>query len=188
MVCYLVNRHNCIHEHVIYSYIQWIPLCSFWRARYRRQNLRKIHWKHVLSLQSLSLPSFPVVKSPFLCVASLFFLLMSLLCCFRTQTKMNEMLGNVNTSNALSAFEKMEEKGKMSRMNICISHISKVCFVHFINPFLISKHVLWNYLKHSTHGPSVYYIHIDTNETMICTLLLNICNIAKGLTYPFFVC
>ncbi|KAG8655407.1 probable membrane-associated 30 kDa protein, chloroplastic [Manihot esculenta] len=28
----------------------------------------------------------------------------------KTQTKMNEMLGNVNTSNALSAFEKMEEK------------------------------------------------------------------------------
>lgn len=25
---------------------------------------------------------------------------------------MNEMLGNVNTSSALSAFEKMEEKGK----------------------------------------------------------------------------
>ncbi|EEF32085.1 Membrane-associated 30 kDa protein, chloroplast precursor, putative [Ricinus communis] len=28
----------------------------------------------------------------------------------KTQTKVNEMLGNVNTSNALSAFEKMEEK------------------------------------------------------------------------------
>ncbi|XP_050214298.1 probable membrane-associated 30 kDa protein, chloroplastic [Mercurialis annua] len=28
----------------------------------------------------------------------------------KTQTKVNEMLGNVNTSNALAAFEKMEEK------------------------------------------------------------------------------
>ncbi|KAF9680242.1 hypothetical protein SADUNF_Sadunf06G0101000 [Salix dunnii] len=31
----------------------------------------------------------------------------------KTATKVNEMLGNVNTSNALSAFEKMEEKGKV---------------------------------------------------------------------------
>lgn len=30
---------------------------------------------------------------------------------FRTATKVNEMLGNINTSSALSAFEKMEEKG-----------------------------------------------------------------------------
>jgi phage shock protein A len=30
---------------------------------------------------------------------------------FRTATKVSEMLGNVNTSSALSAFEKMEEKG-----------------------------------------------------------------------------
>lgn len=29
----------------------------------------------------------------------------------RTATKVSEMLGNVNTSSALSAFEKMEEKG-----------------------------------------------------------------------------
>ncbi|AQK99025.1 Membrane-associated protein VIPP1 chloroplastic [Zea mays] len=29
---------------------------------------------------------------------------------FRTATKVSEMLGNVNTSSALSAFEKMEEK------------------------------------------------------------------------------
>lgn len=30
---------------------------------------------------------------------------------YRTATKVSEMLGNVNTSSALSAFEKMEEKG-----------------------------------------------------------------------------
>lgn len=30
---------------------------------------------------------------------------------FRTATKVSEMLGNVNTSSALSAFERMEEKG-----------------------------------------------------------------------------
>lgn len=29
----------------------------------------------------------------------------------RTATKVSEMLGDVNTSGALSAFEKMEEKG-----------------------------------------------------------------------------
>lgn len=33
---------------------------------------------------------------------------------------MNEMLGNVNTSNALSAFEKMEEKGKVFGTNLFI--------------------------------------------------------------------
>jgi phage shock protein A len=33
---------------------------------------------------------------------------------FRTATKVSEMLGNVNTSSALSAFEKMEEKGTSS--------------------------------------------------------------------------
>jgi phage shock protein A len=33
---------------------------------------------------------------------------------FRTATKVSEMLGNVNTSSALSAFEKMEEKGIIS--------------------------------------------------------------------------
>jgi hypothetical protein len=32
---------------------------------------------------------------------------------FRTATKVSEMLGNVNTSSALSAFEKMEEKGTL---------------------------------------------------------------------------
>ena len=32
---------------------------------------------------------------------------------FRTATKVSEMLGNVNTSSALSAFEKMEEKGSI---------------------------------------------------------------------------
>ncbi|KAE8692381.1 Membrane-associated 30 kDa protein [Hibiscus syriacus] len=31
----------------------------------------------------------------------------------RTATKVNEMVGNVNTSSALSAFEKMEEKGEL---------------------------------------------------------------------------
>ena len=31
---------------------------------------------------------------------------------FRTASKVNEMLGNVDTSNALAAFDKMEEKGK----------------------------------------------------------------------------
>lgn len=30
----------------------------------------------------------------------------------RTATKVNEMVGKVNTSGALAAFEKMEEKGK----------------------------------------------------------------------------
>jgi hypothetical protein len=34
---------------------------------------------------------------------------------FRTSSKVSEMLGNVNTSNALSAFEKMEEKGESFR-------------------------------------------------------------------------
>ncbi|KAK9151359.1 hypothetical protein Syun_009668 [Stephania yunnanensis] len=33
----------------------------------------------------------------------------------RTATKVSEMLGNVNTSSALSAFEKMEEKGRAFR-------------------------------------------------------------------------
>ncbi|KAG6771857.1 hypothetical protein POTOM_023250 [Populus tomentosa] len=37
-----------------------------------------------------------------------------------TATKVNEMLGNVNTSNALSAFEKMEEKGKVFGTNLFI--------------------------------------------------------------------
>lgn len=31
---------------------------------------------------------------------------------YRTASKVNEMLGTVNTSGALSAFERMEEKGK----------------------------------------------------------------------------
>ena len=31
---------------------------------------------------------------------------------FRTATKVSEMVGKVNTSGALAAFEKMEEKGK----------------------------------------------------------------------------
>lgn len=30
----------------------------------------------------------------------------------RTSQKVNEMLGNINTSSALAAFDKMEEKGK----------------------------------------------------------------------------
>ncbi|KAK9134564.1 hypothetical protein Syun_013894 [Stephania yunnanensis] len=34
---------------------------------------------------------------------------------FRTATKVSEMLGNVNTSSALFAFEKMEEKGRAFR-------------------------------------------------------------------------
>ena len=46
---------------------------------------------------------------------------------FRTSNKVSEMLGNVNTSNALSAFEKMEEKGETFRLsesslNPCIAH------------------------------------------------------------------
>ncbi|KAJ0092412.1 hypothetical protein Patl1_26650 [Pistacia atlantica] len=35
---------------------------------------------------------------------------MDILVLLRTATKVSEMLGNVNTSSALSAFEKMEEK------------------------------------------------------------------------------
>lgn len=36
----------------------------------------------------------------------------------RTSTKVSEMLGNVNTSGALSAFEKMEEKGALFILSI----------------------------------------------------------------------
>ncbi|KAJ0034972.1 hypothetical protein Pint_26014 [Pistacia integerrima] len=39
---------------------------------------------------------------------------MDILVLLRTATKVSEMLGNVNTSSALSAFEKMEEKGIVS--------------------------------------------------------------------------
>ncbi|CAL5323623.1 unnamed protein product [Camellia sinensis] len=35
----------------------------------------------------------------------------------KTATKVSEMLGNVNTSSALSAFEKMEEKGKFALLD-----------------------------------------------------------------------
>lgn len=37
--------------------------------------------------------------------------IMLLVSSLRTASKVNEMLGSVNTSSALSAFEKMEEKG-----------------------------------------------------------------------------
>jgi phage shock protein A len=40
---------------------------------------------------------------------------------FRTSSKVSEMLGNVNTSNALSAFEKMEEKGEAFRWSESLS-------------------------------------------------------------------
>ena len=42
---------------------------------------------------------------------------------FRTATKVSEMLGNVNTSSALSAFEKMEEKGIIS-LAIIINYLT----------------------------------------------------------------
>lgn len=41
----------------------------------------------------------------------------------RTATKVQEMIGTVNTSGALSAFEKMEEKGTIS----LFSKLSKTC-------------------------------------------------------------
>ncbi|XP_038688527.1 membrane-associated protein VIPP1, chloroplastic-like isoform X2 [Tripterygium wilfordii] len=41
----------------------------------------------------------------------------------KTATKVNEMLGNVNTSSALSAFEKMEEKGLEEPPSIVLSTI-----------------------------------------------------------------
>ncbi|CAN1253517.1 Membrane-associated 30 kDa protein, chloroplastic [Linum perenne] len=46
----------------------------------------------------------------------------------RTATKVNEMVGNVNTSSALSAFEKMEEKG-MHSTQIFHSYNSILCLV-----------------------------------------------------------
>lgn len=48
-----------------------------------------------------------------------------LFCCFRTATKVSEMVGNVNTSSALSAFEKMEEKGKPA---VHYGSTNKLCF------------------------------------------------------------
>lgn len=46
---------------------------------------------------------------------------------FRTASKVSEMLGNVNTSNALSAFEKMEEKGEAFRW---LESLSKSTFTY----------------------------------------------------------
>ena len=103
-----------------------ISLCSFWRVRYRKQDRRKILWKHVLSLQSLSSITFSHHYVPCWSLGSLMLLVMATLV-FRTSNKVSEMLGNVNTSNALSAFEKMEEKGETFRLsesslNPCIAH------------------------------------------------------------------
>jgi hypothetical protein len=42
---------------------------------------------------------------------------------------MNEMLGNVNTSNALAAFEKMEEKGKRFRSSLFIIVLFRMHFL-----------------------------------------------------------
>ena len=103
-----------------------ISLCSFWRLRYRKQDRRKILWKHVLSLQSLSSITFSHHYVPCWSLGSLMLLVMATLV-FRTSNKVSEMLGNVNTSNALSAFEKMEEKGETFRLsesslNPCIAH------------------------------------------------------------------
>lgn len=39
----------------------------------------------------------------------------------RTSQKVNEMLGNINTSGALAAFEKMEEKGRC-----CVSYCETI--------------------------------------------------------------
>lgn len=43
--------------------------------------------------------------------------------CNRTSQKVNEMLGNINTSSALAAFEKMEEKGTVYRTAVFTSQV-----------------------------------------------------------------
>lgn len=91
---------------------------SYWRARYKRQKQRKIRSLHVLAL--LSLYYIPIILLYIFygnyirieCCFSIYMLsqLFSLVAA-RTATKVQEMIGTVNTSGALSAFEKMEEKG-----------------------------------------------------------------------------
>ena len=74
----------------------------------------------------------------------MFLLMVSLSCCLRTATKVSEMLGNVNTSSSLSAFEKMEEKGKnVVQLVYDLSHSYSNVHVGFticnlLNVFLLS--------------------------------------------------
>lgn len=59
----------------------------------------------------------------------------------RTATKVSEMLGNVNTSSALSAFEKMEEKGfslwistfSSVKMSVLLCVLSVICTIYWKN-------------------------------------------------------
>ncbi|KAB5519883.1 hypothetical protein DKX38_024202 [Salix brachista] len=59
----------------------------------------------------------------------------------KTTTKMNEMLGNVNTSNALAAFDKMEEK----EMMIALAHLDALLITGLLHsmdyrlPLTVSK-------------------------------------------------
>lgn len=73
-------------------------------------------------------------------VLSLLGLAATLHVCFRTATKVSEMLGNVNTSSALSAFEKMEEKGKLRSIYPLTIFYCKTSFslslLHLITSFL----------------------------------------------------
>ena len=119
-----------------------ISLCSFWRLRYRKQDRRKILWKHVLSLQSLSSITFSHHYVPCWSLGSLMLLVMATLV-FRTSNKVSEMLGNVNTSNALSAFEKMEEKGETFRL-------SESSLNPCITPFWIKKKLQSWFFLHLT--------------------------------------
>uniref|UniRef100_A0A6M2EB13 PspA/IM30 family protein n=1 Tax=Populus davidiana TaxID=266767 RepID=A0A6M2EB13_9ROSI len=85
----------------------------------------------------------------------------------KTTTKMNEMLGNVNTSNALAAFEKMEEKvmameseaealGQLTTNELDgkVSVIFGLQLYFICVPFIILKNV--NELNHSlSNSPSI---------------------------------
>lgn len=101
--CALILLSTCL-------YLLLHLFCSFWRARYRRPGQRKTLWKLVHNQRSL----FTILLLVKLLILFLFKYLTTEIGCIvflRTATKVTEMLGNVNTSSALSAFEKMEEKG-----------------------------------------------------------------------------
>lgn len=122
---FYLNKNYLFHyrfTYIIWSY--YLP-CSCWKARYKRLSLKKKLSKHERSRPSLFLPCVTIF------VLSLLGLAATLHVYFRTATKVSEMLGNVNTSSALSAFEKMEEKGKFS--NCC----------RFINSTILNHIVYW---------------------------------------------
>ncbi|KAB5552371.1 hypothetical protein DKX38_009682 [Salix brachista] len=93
-----------------------------------------------------------------------------------TATKVNEMLGNVNTSNALSAFEKMEEKGKyplyhfsVSSTNMADQNILAVFLPHHL------KVALSSFSKASDCAYSgLTSAHLTSGSLVYCPGLLHI--------------